>query len=84
MSLTRKSAERSKLLFLPAFGEYYKLLTLVVKERKLRWFVHVSRSSGLAKTSLQVTVKEEVDRRKDGKGMDFASTTMVQAKVPDA
>ena len=39
-----------------AFGEYDELLTLV-KKRKLRWFGHVSRSSGLAKTILQGTVK---------------------------
>ena len=36
--------------------EYNELLTLV-KKRKLRWFGHVSRSSGLAKTILQGKVK---------------------------
>ena len=35
-----------------AIGEYDKLLTLVRKQ-KLRWFGHISRSSGLAKTMLQ-------------------------------
>ena len=44
-------------------GEYDKLLTLV-KKRKLRWFGHVSRYSGLAKTSLQGTVK---GKRKRGR-----------------
>ena len=39
-----------------AIGKYDELLTLV-KKRKLRWFGHVSRSSGLAKTILQGTVK---------------------------
>ena len=39
-----------------AIREYDELLTLV-KKRKLRWFGHVSRSSGLAKTILQGTVK---------------------------
>ena len=39
-----------------AIGEYDELLTLV-KKRKLRWFGHVSKSSGLAKTILQGTVK---------------------------
>ena len=53
-----------------AIGEYHELLTLV-KKRKLRWFGHVSRSSGLAKTILQGTVKgkskKEADRRRGGK-----------------
>ena len=55
-----------------AIGEYNELLTLV-KKRKLRWFGHVSRSSGLAKTILQGTVKgkrkkeKEADRRRGGK-----------------
>ena len=35
-----------------------KLMTLV-KKRKLRWFVHVSMSSGLAKTILQGTLKDK-------------------------
>ena len=38
-----------------AIEEYDELLTLV-KKRKIRWFGHVSRSSGLAKTILQGTV----------------------------
>ena len=46
-----------------AIGEYDELLTLV-KKRKLRWFGHVSRSSGLAKTILQGTVK---GKRKGGR-----------------
>ena len=46
-----------------AIGEYDELLT-VVKKRKLRWFGHVSRSSGLAKTILQGTVK---GKRKRGR-----------------
>ena len=33
------------------------LLTMV-KKRKLRWYVHISRSTGMAKTILQGTVKE--------------------------
>ena len=39
-----------------ATGKYYELLALV-KQRKLRWFGHISRSSGLAKTILQDKVK---------------------------
>ena len=39
-----------------AIGEYDELLTLVNKW-KLRWFGHVSRFSGLAKTMLQGRVK---------------------------
>ena len=37
-----------------ASDDFDKLMTLV-KKRKLRWFVHVSMSSGLAKTILQDT-----------------------------
>ena len=33
-------------------------LLAIVKRRKLQWYGHVSRSSGLAKTILQGTVKE--------------------------
>ena len=36
----------------------------IVKRRKLQWYGHVSRSSGLAKTILQGTVKE--GRRQSG------------------
>ena len=67
-----------------AIGEYDKLLTLV-KKRKLRWSGHVSRSSGLAKTILQGTVKGKRKRGRQKKrwednikkwtGMDFASST---------
>ena len=50
-------------------GEYDHLMTLV-KKQKLKWFGHVSRSSGLAKTVLQGKVKgiiKKVDRRRGGK-----------------
>ena len=67
-----------------AIGEYHKLLTLV-KKQKLRWFGHVSRSSGLAKTILQGTMKGKRKRGRQKKrwennikewtGMDFASST---------
>ena len=43
-------------------GDYDELLTLV-KKRKLRWFGHVSRSSGLAKTNLRGTVKGKKKKR---------------------
>ena len=39
-----------------AIGPYECLLTLV-KRRKLKWYGHVTRSSGLAKTVLQGTVQ---------------------------
>ena len=42
----------------PAIGLHEDLLT-IVKRRKLQWYGHVSRSSGLAKTILQGTVKGE-------------------------
>ena len=66
-----------------AIGEYDELLTLV-KKRKLRWFGHVSRSSGLAKTILQDTVKGKrkrgrqkkrwEDNIKEWTGMELASS----------
>ena len=42
-----------------AIGEYGELLTLV-KKWKLRWYGHVSRSSGLAKIILQGKNKEHI------------------------
>ena len=54
-----------------AIGEHDELLSLVKKRSKLRWFGHVSRSSGLAKTILQGTIqgkrKKEADRRRGGR-----------------
>ena len=58
---------------------------LLNKKRKLRWFGLVSRSSGLAKTILQGTMKGKrkrggqkkrwEDNIKEWTGMDFASST---------
>ena len=45
-----------------ATGPHEDLLT-IIKRRKLRWYGHVSHSSGLAKTILQGTVKGEKTRR---------------------
>ena len=42
-------------------GVHDDLLTMV-KKRKLRWYGHISRSSGMAKTILHVTVKGAVRR----------------------
>ena len=44
-----------------AIGPHEDLLT-IVKRRKLQWYGHVSRSSNLAKTILQGTVKGEGGR----------------------
>ena len=44
--------------------EPHEDLLTTVKRCRLQWYDHVSRSSGLAKTILQVTVKGE--RRQDG------------------
>ena len=51
-------------------GPHEDLLT-IVKRRKLQWYGHVSRSSGLAKTILRGTVKggrkDKADRGRGGK-----------------
>ena len=49
-----------------AIGPHEDLLT-IVKRHKLQWYGHVSRSSGLAKTILQGTVK---GGRRQHQGMD--------------
>ena len=60
-------------------------LLTIVKRRKLQWYGHVSRSSGLAKTILQGTVKggrktkqtkEEVGRQhiREWTGLEFAKS----------
>ena len=50
-----------------ATGVHDDLLSMA-KKRKLRWYGHISRSSGMAKTILQGTVKErEEDRRRNRK-----------------
>ena len=49
-----------------AIGPHEDLLT-IVKRRKLQWYGHVSRSSGLAKTILQGTVKGERRRGRQRK-----------------
>ena len=55
-----------------AIGPHEDLLT-IVKRRKLQWYDHVSRSSGLAKTILQGTVKG--GRRQGDKGRGGKTTS---------
>ena len=52
-----------------ATGVHDNLLTMV-KKRKLRWYGHISRSSGMAKTILQGTVKGARRRRRQKKWED--------------
>ena len=62
-----------------AIGPHKDLLT-VVKRCKLQWYGYVSRSSGLAKTILQGTVKEGRQRKrwedniKEWTGLEFANS----------
>ena len=66
-----------------AIGPHEDLLT-IVKRHKLQWYGHVSRSSGLAKTILQGTVKGRrrqgrqkkcwEDKIRDWTGLEFAKS----------
>ena len=66
-----------------AIGPHKDLLTIVQK-RKLQWYAHVSRSSGLVKTTLQGTMKEgrrpgrqkkrREDRIRKWTGLEFAQS----------
>ena len=51
-----------------AIGVHDELLTMV-KKRKLRWYGHISRSSGMAKTSLdsEMSKKERKTEEKMGR-----------------
>ena len=49
--------EKARAKIQQAIGPYEDLLT-IVKRRRLHWYGHVSRSSGLAKTILQGTLKD--------------------------
>ena len=55
-----------------AIGPHEDLL-IIVKRRKLQRYCQVSRSSGLAKTILQGTVKEEEDKADRGRGGETTS-----------
>ena len=55
-----------------AIGLHEDLLT-IVKRRKLQWYGHVFRSSGLAKNISQGTVKGEEDKVDRGRGRKTAS-----------
>ena len=69
-----------------AIGPHEDLLT-IVKRRKLQWYGHVSRSSGLAKTILQGTAKGErrqgrqrnrwEDNIREWTGLEFAKSQTV-------
>ena len=52
-----------------AIGPHEDLLT-IVKRRKLQWHGHVSRSTGLAKTILQGTVKGGRRQGRQRKGLE--------------
>ena len=64
-----------------AIGEYDELVTRV-KKRKLRWFGHVSRSSGLAKTFLQSTVKGKRKRGRQKKRWETISKSGQERTLP--
>ena len=55
-----------------AIGPHEDLL-MIVKRRKLQWYGHISRSSDLAKTILQDTVKGEEDKSEKIRGGETTS-----------
>ena len=61
-----------------AIGPHEDLLT-IAKRRQLKWYGHVSRSSGLAKTILQGTVKG--GRRKQGRHKKRWEDSILQGTV---
>ena len=75
--------EEVRAKILQAIGPRKDLLTIVTR-RKLQWYGHVSRSSGLAKTILQGTVKggrrqsrqrkRWEDNIKEWAGLEFAKS----------
>ena len=50
-----------------AIGPHEEFLT-IIKRRKLQWYGHVSRSSGLTKTSCKALSKREEDKADRGRG----------------
>ena len=79
--------EKVRRMIQAAIGEYDELLILIKKRKETKMVGHVSRSSGLAKTILQGTVKGKRRRGRQKKrhegnikewtGIDFASSTRV-------
>ena len=65
--ITHVTNEEVRAKIQQAIALHEDLLT-IVKRRKLQWYGHVSRSSGLAKTILQGTVKGEEDKADKGRG----------------
>ena len=59
--------EKVRAMIQQAIRPHEDLMT-IVKRRKLQWYGHVSRSSGLAKTILQGTAKGGKDKADRGRG----------------
>ncbi|XP_071850624.1 uncharacterized protein [Apostichopus japonicus] len=65
-----------------AIGPYDELLT-IVKKRKLRWYGHVTRSTGLAETILQGTVPGGKRRGRQRKSWEDNIPEWTSLKLPD-
>ena len=76
--------EEVRAMIQQAIGPHEDLLTVVKIRCKLQWYGHVSRSSGLAKTILQATVKRGrrqgrrkkrwEDNSREWTGLEFAKS----------
>ena len=73
---TNRNGRKERIDFL-VIGPHEDLLT-IVKRCKLKWYGHVSPSSGLAKTILQGTVK---GGRKQGRQKKGGKTTSVNGQA---
>ena len=68
LSFTKRNKRLQGIYYRHAIGSYEDLIT-IVRKRKLRWYGHITRSTGLAKMILQGTVQGLEKERQTEKEM---------------